>query len=74
MYETQKEDCLDLLVNPHSPFENAVYCPEEKLCGVELMPNTTGELNILYNKSCWTFAKEIDFCTKLDQELSDSGK
>ena len=74
IYETQKEDCLDLLVNPFSSFESAVYCPTEDLCGLGLMPNKTRELNFLHDKNCWTFAKQLDFCAIFDQQLSASGK
>ena len=73
IYEIQKEDCLDMLVSPNSPFEFVVYCPKERLCGFGLTPNMTGKLNILYDKNCWTFADEIDMCTTFDQQLSASG-
>ena len=70
----QKEECLDMLANPNSPSEYAVYCPIENLCGLGLTPNNTGELNILYDKNCSTFATEVALCTKLDQQLLASGK
>ena len=73
-YEIQKEDCLDMLASPNSHSEYAVYCPKDNLCGLGLTPNKTRELNILYDKKCWTFAKEFDLCTTLDQQLSDSGE
>ena len=69
-----ESDCLRRLRRIDTPEIAAVYCPEEKICGLDLEPNFTGELQILTNISCSVYAKSEETCNLFDAQIPASGE
>ena len=52
---------------------SAVYCEDEKFCGLNIQPNNTSELKFLSKKNCNIFIEDVSRCNNVEQDLKKFG-
>ena len=65
--------CVSLLRDINVDDLVAVYCPDEKFCGIDLNPEYTKKLNPFLMANCSVFAKSHSVCETLHDTLLISG-
>ena len=66
-------DCVSKLSRVNLPDFSAVYCSDEKFCGLDLSPENTKALTPYRDKNCSVFTKQISFCSNLEEHITQSG-
>ena len=66
-------DCVSKLGRIILPDFSAVYCFDEKFCGLGLSPGSTKALKPYRDKNCSVFTKQKSFCSKLEEHITQSG-
>ena len=66
-------DCVSKLSRVNLPDFSAVYCFDEKFCGLGLSPGSTKALTPYRDKKCSVFTKQKSFCSKLEEHITQSG-
>ena len=73
-YSTLSRDaCLRKAFNSFPVVSTIVYCPDEKICGLELEPEKTSALTVGQNRTCKIYAEDLDLCSQLIISLVNSG-
>ena len=65
--------CFSHLTMIGIPDYTGFYCPDERLCGMDLRPEFTKELKFLSNKSCSVVVQNEKYCRSFAKTLSQSG-
>ena len=68
-----RDACLRKAINSFPVVSTIVYCPDEKICGLELEPEKTSALTVGQNRTCEIYAEDLDLCSQLKISLVNSG-